>query len=122
MLGCERPQHALAHEILTVHFRYNPIGERDYFEEIYALFYTPDIGPPSDDPLLSHKLALVFMVLAIGSLVDIKYTAYNIEAEKYHQLARAALFQSSLFEDPTISAVQALACTLAALRPRDTHS
>jgi hypothetical protein len=48
------------------------------------------------------------MVLAIGSLMDIHQPAYNIEAEKYHQLARAALFQSSLFDDPTISAVQAL--------------
>lgn len=57
----------------------------------------------------------MFMVLAIGSLVDIKQPAYNIEAEKYHQLARASLFQSSLFEDPTISAVQTLACTVAML-------
>lgn len=59
------------------------------------------------------------MVLAIGSLVDIKHGAYNIEAEKYHQLARAALFQSSLFEDPTITAVQTLARTLITLRRRD---
>lgn len=57
----------------------------------------------------------MFMVLAIGSLVDIKHSAYNIEAEKFHQLARASLFQSSLFEDPTISAVQTLACAVVAL-------
>lgn len=54
--------------------------------------------------------------------MDVKHPAYNIEAEKYHQLARASLFQSSLFEDPTISAVQTLACTIVALRPRDTNS
>jgi hypothetical protein len=87
---------------------YNPISEQDFFDDIYTLFYSPDAGLPSDDPLLSHKLALLFMILAIGSLVDIKHTAYNIEAEKYHQLARASLFQSSLFEDPTISAVQSM--------------
>jgi hypothetical protein len=62
----------------------------------------------------------MFMILAIGSLMDVKHPAYNIEAEKYHQLARASLFQSSLFEDPTISAVQTLACTVVALRQRDT--
>lgn len=50
----------------------------------------------------------MFMVLAIGSLMDIKRPAYNIEAEKYHQLARAALFQSPIFEEPTLHAVQAL--------------
>jgi len=34
--------------------------------------------------------------------------AYNLEAEKYHQLARAALFHQSIFDEPTIEAVQAL--------------
>lgn len=61
-----------------------------------------------DDPLMSHQLALMFMVLAIGSLMDITRPAYNIEAEKYHQLARAALFQSPIFEEPTLAAVQTL--------------
>lgn len=64
-----------------------------------------------DDPLMSHQLALMFMVLAIGSLMDISRPAYNIEAEKYHQLARAALFQNPIFEEPTIAAVQTLVCT-----------
>lgn len=50
----------------------------------------------------------MFIVLAIGSLMDTKRQAYNIEAEKYHQLARAALFQSPIFEEPTIYAVQVL--------------
>jgi hypothetical protein len=50
----------------------------------------------------------MFIVLAIGSLMDTSLPAYNIEAEKYHQLARAALFNDSLFDDPTIHAVQAL--------------
>jgi hypothetical protein len=58
--------------------------------------------------MLSHRLSLMFMVLAIGSLVDTNVPAYSIEAEKYHQLARAALFQNGLFDEPTINAVQAL--------------
>jgi hypothetical protein len=32
----------------------------------------------------------MFIVLAIGSLMDTSQPAYNLEAEKYHQLARAA--------------------------------
>lgn len=64
-----------------------------------------------DDPLVFHQLALMFIVLAIGSLMDTKRSAYNIEAEKYHQLARAALFQSPIFEEPTIHAVQVLVRT-----------
>ena len=50
----------------------------------------------------------MFMVLAIGSLMDTSLEAYNLEAEKYHQLAKAALFHFSLFGEPTISAIQAL--------------
>lgn len=53
--------------------------------------------------------------------MDVKHPAYNVEAEKYHQLARASLFQSSLFEDPTISAVQTLASAVLVLRRRDTE-
>jgi hypothetical protein len=50
----------------------------------------------------------MFMVLAIGLFMDTNQPAYNIEAEKYHQLARAALFQSSFLEEPSMAAVQAL--------------
>lgn len=50
----------------------------------------------------------MFMVMAIGNLMDPKQPPYNLEAEKYHQLARAALFHSSMFDDPTLNAVQAV--------------
>jgi hypothetical protein len=50
------------------------------------------------------------MVLAIGALMDPRNEPYCAEAEKYHQLARAALFSTrpSLFDDPTLQSVQAL--------------
>lgn len=57
---------------------------------MYSQFYDPNAGPPNDQPLLAHRLSLMFIVLAIGSLMDTHEPAYNIEAEKYHQLARAA--------------------------------
>lgn len=50
----------------------------------------------------------MFIVLAIGSLMNTSLPAYSLEAEKYHQLARAALFHTSIFDAPTIHAVQAL--------------
>ena len=66
-----------------------------------------------DDPLMSHQLALMFMVLSIGSLMDVARPSYNIEAEKYYRLSRAALFQSPIFEEPTLAAVWTLVCTIA---------
>jgi hypothetical protein len=89
-------------------YRYNPISLEFFMEEIYSQFYDPNSLPATDDPVLSHRLSLMFMVLAIGSLVDTNVPAYSIEAEKYHQLARAALFTNGLFDEPTINAVQAL--------------
>ncbi len=77
-------------------------------ESAFSQFYNPNATPQMDDPVMSHQLSLMFMVLAIGSLMDIARPAYNIEAEKYHHLARAALFQSPIFEEPTLAAVQAL--------------
>ncbi|KAH9935858.1 uncharacterized protein BXZ73DRAFT_45387 [Epithele typhae] len=87
---------------------YNPVSMAQFNEAAFNQFYNPNTTPSMDDPLMSHQLALMFMVLAIGSLMDITRPAYNIEAEKYHQLARAALFQSPIFEEPTLAAVQTL--------------
>lgn len=87
---------------------YNVISLPQFNENAFFVFYNQSPEGPIDDHLRSHQLALMFMVLAIGSLMDIKRPAYNIEAERYHQLARASLFQSPIFEEPTISAVQTL--------------
>ncbi|KZT70758.1 hypothetical protein DAEQUDRAFT_667064 [Daedalea quercina L-15889] len=87
---------------------YNPVSPAAFNEQAFNVFYNVSAPPQLDDPLLTHQLALMFMVLAIGSLMDLSRPAYNVDAEKYHQLARAALFQSPVFEEPTISAVQTL--------------
>jgi hypothetical protein len=77
-------------------------------DEVYSQFYDPNAPPPTNDSILSHRLSLMFIVLAIGSLVDTKVPPFNIDAEKYHQLTRAALFQNGLFDEPAVNAVQAL--------------
>jgi hypothetical protein len=90
--------------------RYNPISISEFNATIYAtLFNSPPLGM-SDEPniMLSQRLSVMFMVLAIGSLMDTRLPSYNIDAEKYHQLARAALFQNNIFDEPTLGAVQAL--------------
>ncbi|KAL4061849.1 hypothetical protein V8B97DRAFT_1921272 [Scleroderma yunnanense] len=88
--------------------RYNPTSQEDLQEDVYPIFYKHNSSPTVDDPLVSHKLSLIFMIFTIGSLMNTQAPAYNIGASKYYHLARAALFQSSLLESPTISVVQAL--------------
>ncbi|KAJ6624997.1 fungal-specific transcription factor domain-containing protein [Mycena sp. CBHHK59/15] len=107
------PPGARAAELRDIYFThaawmYAPISPESFETEVYMQFYDPNAGPPSDEPLLAHRLSLMFIVLAIGSLMDTSEPAYNLEAEKYHQLARAALFLHSFFDQPTITAVQSL--------------
>lgn len=94
--------------------RYNPICRSQFDEEVYQHFYNENFTPPSppSDTASSHRLALIFILFAIGTLMDPNEAPYNLEAEKYHQLSRAALFKSSIFDDPTLHAVQALVSTL----------
>jgi hypothetical protein len=103
-------------------YRYNPINKETFEEEVFTLFYPRDLGLGStsmsqsnsnlpEEPITFHRLSLLFMVLAIGSLMNSGMPAYNLDAEKYHQLARAALFHTSLFDEPTLNAVQALVST-----------
>ncbi|KAJ7746905.1 fungal-specific transcription factor domain-containing protein [Mycena maculata] len=87
---------------------YAPISPESFEAEVYSQFYDPSVAPPADQPLYAHRLSLMFIVLAIGALMDTSEPAYNLEAEKYHQLARAALFLHSFFDQPTINAVQSL--------------
>ncbi|KIM44896.1 hypothetical protein M413DRAFT_442869 [Hebeloma cylindrosporum] len=107
------PPAEIAHELRSIYYShaawmYNPINMVSFDQEVYSQFYSQQVGPIPDDPLLAHRLSLMFMVLAIGSLMNTSLPSYNLDAEKYHQLARAALFHHSFFDNPTINAVQAL--------------
>ncbi|KAG7093830.1 hypothetical protein E1B28_007469 [Marasmius oreades] len=108
------PSTERAAELRSIYYRYaawmyNPVSQEMFDFEIYTQFYGQQVQPsPDSDPQLHHRLAVMFMILAIGSLMDSSLPSYNIEAEKYHQLARAALFQKPFLHAPTISAVQAL--------------
>ncbi|EIN06066.1 hypothetical protein PUNSTDRAFT_54365 [Punctularia strigosozonata HHB-11173 SS5] len=112
------PPAARAAELRDVYYTYaawmyHPLPMDQFNEEIYLTFYgmsggVVGGGDGAEDPRVAHRLSIMFMVLAIGSLMDPREAPFNVEAEKFHQLARAALFQSNIVDDPTISAVQAL--------------
>ncbi|CDO73245.1 hypothetical protein BN946_scf185008.g7 [Trametes cinnabarina] len=102
-----------ASELRRIYFQhaawmYHPISVAQFNETAFNVFYNTDKTADIEDPLVAHQLSLLYMVFAIGSLMDTSRPAYNVEAEKYHHLARAALFQSPIFEEPTLTAVQSL--------------
>jgi len=96
---------------MILSLRYNPISVSEFNTSIYSiLFKSEGSAAMSDEPtsVISHRLSVMFMVLAIGSLMDTRLPSYNVDAEKYHQLARATLFQSNVYDAPNVGVVQAL--------------
>ena len=57
-----------------------------------------------------HRLSYFLIVLAIGVCVDQRrsHQSWAADAERYHQLSRAALAETSVIDDPSTDAINAL--------------
>lgn len=62
---------------------------------------------PVED-LSPRRLALLLMVLSIGSLVDLNKPLGNLYGEAYHHLARAAVCEIPLMEEPDFDVLHTL--------------
>lgn len=72
--------------------------------------HQPDASPDASSSTCSpHRLAVLFMILAVGALVDLTLPSNSVEAEKYYELARATLGLESIFDSPRLETVQAVA-------------
>ena len=96
--GTHRPQ--LADLGLT---RHHPDASETFLPNLIHSVYTTQ-----PQALLPHRLGLLFMVLAIGTMVDLRQGPDRIKAERYHSLARAALCEVPLMDDTSLDAVNAL--------------
>lgn len=88
--GVARPQ--LIDEMLPVFYKHH-LPSNAELEEDYS-------GP--------HDLALLFMVFAIGALVDLRQDPSGSEGEHYHQIARAAICLQPVLEKPSLVTIQTL--------------
>ena len=52
---------------------------------------------------------MVYMMLAIGTLLDLDAPSHSYDACHYYELGRAALSLAPIFEEQPILAIQALA-------------
>ncbi|KAI5987121.1 fungal-specific transcription factor domain-containing protein [Pisolithus albus] len=55
-----------------------------------------------------HRLGLLFLVFAIGALLDPSQDPGNKEADLYHEAAHASICLQSVMEKPTLETIQAL--------------
>ncbi|KZP26815.1 hypothetical protein FIBSPDRAFT_731829 [Athelia psychrophila] len=86
-------------------------------EHLIEDFLTPiyNAKKEHDDPAVNarvqispHKLAVLFLVMAIGANVDFTLPPQNDEAERYYHYALAALALRCIFDSPLMETVQAI--------------
>ncbi|EAU84699.2 hypothetical protein CC1G_00218 [Coprinopsis cinerea okayama7 len=89
-----------------------PIKRDEVIEDILSPTYKAlKTRHSSDAPVASfspHKLSVLYMIFAIGALVDLTLEPCSKEAENYYYLSRACLSLRSVFDSPEVSTVQAL--------------
>ncbi|KAG5715994.1 hypothetical protein E4T56_gene2317 [Termitomyces sp. T112] len=105
------PRPNIARRVCDTYFRhaawmYTPIPENDFLESVFRPIYDQDGAFQSS--VSAHSLAILFMVLAIGTLMDLDRPAHNPESMQYYQLARAAIALDPILEEQTIPGIQAL--------------
>lgn len=72
---------------------------------VHSIYESPQEG------VLPHRLSLFFMILTIGAVVDVKadpLSDYRQRADKFHHLARAALCEVSVIDDPSFDCIDSL--------------
>ncbi|KAJ7460579.1 fungal-specific transcription factor domain-containing protein [Mycena latifolia] len=105
------PRTSVAQRFCEIYYRhaawmYTPISESDFYENIFGPIYDPNAT--SYESVSSHNLSVLYMVLALGTLVDLAMPAHSAEATEYYQLSRAALSIDSVLEEPSIAGIQSI--------------
>ncbi|KAF8630972.1 hypothetical protein AX17_005328 [Amanita inopinata Kibby_2008] len=84
-------------------WQYNPHPSETFFPNLSHHCYespTPDLCP--------RRLALLFMILAVGCQVDTNRPPDSPDAERYHQCARVSLCEIPVMEETTVETILAL--------------
>ncbi|KAJ4481960.1 hypothetical protein J3R30DRAFT_3286103 [Lentinula aciculospora] len=84
-------------------WQYNLDGSETFLPNLLHHCYESPIGD-----LSPRRLALLLMVLSIGSLVDLNKPLGNLYGEAYHHLARASVCEIPLMEEPDFDTLHAL--------------
>ncbi|TFK69541.1 hypothetical protein BDN72DRAFT_767830 [Pluteus cervinus] len=84
-------------------WQYNLDPSETFIENLLHHCYTTPIEDVSP-----RRLALLLMVLSIGSLVDLNRPLGYVHGEAYHHLARAAVCEIPLMEEPDFDVLHAL--------------
>ncbi|TCD68013.1 hypothetical protein EIP91_011624 [Steccherinum ochraceum] len=118
-LECELPPQTRAWELCETylsHFAwwFRPIKRDELLNDVASPIYRYAGDMTSNegyrgDVRCPHLLAVLYLALAVGALVDLALPPCSAEAEKYYRLGRAALSLKSVFDSPEVETIEALA-------------
>ncbi|KAF9024836.1 hypothetical protein BDZ89DRAFT_1017295 [Hymenopellis radicata] len=80
----------------------------DILAPIYKRVELHTEASEAETPVMHHKLATLFLVFALGTLLDLTAPPYSPEADNYFDLGVSALNLHPLFSSPETGTVQAL--------------
>ncbi|KZT40626.1 hypothetical protein SISSUDRAFT_447776 [Sistotremastrum suecicum HHB10207 ss-3] len=87
-----------------VNWLYDPLPDSyDFIQDLRMELYSAKFGDA--DP---HRMSLLFIILALGSLVDLEERPYSESANRYYELSRASLSLRPVIEMASITAIQTL--------------
>ncbi|PFH45910.1 hypothetical protein AMATHDRAFT_70915 [Amanita thiersii Skay4041] len=108
------PRLVIAKKLCEIYFRhaawmYTPISEGDFYDTIFNPIYE-ESDTALRDTNISHMYAVLYMVLALGALLNLELPPHNLESMHLFKLGRAALTIDSVLEEQsqTIAGLQAL--------------
>ncbi|GJJ11196.1 hypothetical protein Clacol_005428 [Clathrus columnatus] len=107
------PDFDTALNLVNIYFPYSswcqePIPREEFMRRIFNECYPNGAIPTTLQHLSSHKLSVLFMVFALGALMDVNRPLCSVEAEEYHILARACLCIEPVYETSSLHSVQAM--------------
>ncbi|KIM59951.1 hypothetical protein SCLCIDRAFT_26905 [Scleroderma citrinum Foug A] len=104
LLSRERAEYLVKTYLEQAGWFFRSVTPEQIMGENFPEYYHTHI-PTDDKP---HQLALLFVVFAIGALVDLNQAPGNTEAERFDRVARAAMCLRSVIERPSFETIQAL--------------
>ncbi|KAH0836884.1 hypothetical protein J3R83DRAFT_8685 [Lanmaoa asiatica] len=87
---------------------FHGVSKDQIMDELLPIYYSNGPLNATDGNKSAHDLSLLFLVFAVGALVDLTQDPANAEAEHYHQIARAAICLQPVLEKPSLVTIQAL--------------
>ncbi|KAJ6599161.1 fungal-specific transcription factor domain-containing protein [Mycena vulgaris] len=96
-------------------WQFRPLNREEIIDEFLTPIYKSlrerkNWKSENDFPhtILPHRIAVLFMLFALGALVDLTLEPQNAESEHYYHASRASLALRSVFDSPEMATVQAV--------------